>query len=214
LRKFAGFATLFAFALLASLASAQQGDVALGFSALMSPGAASCSSIAGAGLCPEKGGVYPSLNVDVIFHRRIGFNYEVTWRGSQGLYGGCAECQPYRPIINDFSAIFQPRLGKKLGADLLAGIGFQDTRAYGYQPTFSCYELGACFTSSFHLVTDVGGGIRYYFWHHVFIRPEVRYYWINNNNSGNLSNGNNVSFSSGSVLRVGASLGYTIGGPE
>jgi hypothetical protein len=201
LRKFAGFATLFAIALLASRASAQQGDVALGFSALMSPGAASCSFATG--LCPEKGGVYPSINADVIFHRRIGFNYEVTWRGGQGLYGGCANCQPYRPIINDFSAIFQPRLGKKLGADLLAGIGFQDTRYYGYQPTYSCYALGACFTSSFHFLTDIGGGIRYYFWHSAFIRPEVRYYYVHNNTA---------DFSSGNLLRVGASLGYTIGG--
>ena len=125
----------------------------------------------------------------------------MTWRGGQGL--NTLSGQSYRPIINDFNAVFQPRLGKKAGIDLLGGIGFQDTRYYGYQPTYSCYALGACFTSSFHLAADVGGGIRYYFWHHVFIRPEVRYYWIHNNTN---------DFTGNNIFRVGASLGYTLGG--
>jgi len=205
LRKFACFATLFAFSLLTHLASAQQADIGLGFSAMMSPGASSssCNSL-GTGLCPEKGGVYPSINADVIFHRRIGFDYEVTWRGGQGYYGG-PDGQPYRPIINDFNAIFQPRLGKKVSLELLGGVGIQTTRYYGYNESYSCYALGACFTSSHHFLTDFGGGIRYYFWHHVFIRPEVRYYWLNNNTA---------DFSGNNIVRVGASLGYTMGGSD
>jgi len=210
LRKLAFVATLFAFALLADLASAQQADVALGFGTIMAPSASSCSN--GGSLCAERGGLYPSVGFDVIFHRRFGFGYDVTWRGGQASYPSTG--QPYRPIINNFNAVFQPRLGKKVGLDLVGGIGFQDVRAYGYQPTSSCYYFGACFTSTFHFLTDVGGGIRYYFWHHAFIRPEVRYYWINNNNSGNLFSGNTISFTSGNVLRVGGSIGYTIGGPE
>jgi hypothetical protein len=39
-------------------------------------------------------------------------------------------------------------------------------------------------------------------WHHAFIRPEARYYNILNNNN---------NFSSNNVIRVGASIGYTIG---
>jgi hypothetical protein len=199
LRKFAFIATLFAFSLLANLASAQQGDVALGFGALMSPEASSCNSSLGTGLCPEKGGVYPSINADIIFHRRIGFGYEVAWRGGQGNYGGTG--LPYRPIVNDFNAVFQPRLNKKLGLDLSAGIGLQSTRFYS--STYSCsYVSCTNFTSSHHFLTDFGGGLRYYFWHHVFIRPEVRYYWINNNTA---------DFSSNNTVRVGGSLGYTIG---
>jgi len=208
LRKLAFAASLLALLFLANLASAQQADVALGFGTILSPGASSCSSLTL--LCAETGGLYPAVGGDVIFHRRFGFGYDVTWRGGQGSYPTSG--QPYRPIINTFNGVFQPRLGKRLGADLVGGIGFQDTRAYGYQPTTGCIYLGACFTSSFHLVADVGGGVRYYFWHHAFIRPEVRYYWINNNNSGNLTSGA-VSFSGNNVLRVGASIGYTIG-PE
>lgn len=187
----------------ANLASAQQADVAIGFGTLMSPGAASCNSVSG---CPEKGGLYPTISADVIFHRRYGFDYDITWRGGQGIYGGCFNCQPYRPIINTFNAIFQPRFGNKIGADLLGGIGFQDTRYYNYNSYSSgCIYFGACFNSSFHLVADVGGGIRYYVWHHAFVRPEVRYYWVHNNTN---------DFSSNNILRVGASIGYTIGGPE
>ena len=199
MRKLAFVATLFAFSFLAHLASAQQADVALGFGTVMSPGAPACNNLTL--VCPEKGGIYPTLGVDVIFHRRFGFGYDVAWRGGQGV--NTLSGQSYRPIINDFNAVFQPRLGKKAGLDLLGGIGFQDTRYYGYQPTYSCYALGACFTSSFHLAADVGGGIRYYFWHHVFIRPEVRYYWIHNNTN---------DFTGNNIFRVGASLGYTLGG--
>jgi len=48
---------------------------------------------------------------------------------------------------------------------------------------------------------DFGGGIRAYFWHGAFIRPEVRVYLINNN----------AEFSSNYAVRYGASLGYSFG---
>jgi len=200
LRKLTFLAAVFSLFFFVHHASAQQADVALGFGTVMAPGAASCDNLNLT--CAEKGGLYPTVGFDVILHRRIGFAYDVTWRGSQGynpLLG-----QNYRPIINDFNLVFQPRLGKKVGLDLVGGVGFQDTRYYGYQPTYSCYALGACFNSSFHFVTDLGGGLRYYFWHHAFIRPEVRYYFINNNTT---------DFTGNHIVRVGASIGYTIG-PE
>jgi hypothetical protein len=200
LRKFAFLAMVFSVFLFAGFASAQQGDVALGFGTIMSPGSSGCNGFNFT--CPETGGLYPAINLDVIFHRRIGFGYEVTWRGGQGALP--ATGQPYRPIINDFNAVFQPRLGKKLGADLDAGVGWQSTRFYGYQPTSNCVYFGACYTTSDHFLVHLGGGVRYYFWNHAFIRPEVHYYNINNNTD---------AFTSGNVLRVGASIGYTIG-PE
>jgi hypothetical protein len=48
---------------------------------------------------------------------------------------------------------------------------------------------------------DLGGGIRYYVWHHLFVRPEIHYYHIQNN----------VEFNTDNLFRVGASIGYTIG---
>ena len=207
MRKLAILVIVSLMLVLAGVASAQQGDVSLGFGTVLSPGAAECNAVSG---CPEKGGVYPAINADVIFHQRLGFAYEVTWRGGQGAYGGSGG-QPYRPIINDFNVIFQPHIAKKIGVDLLGGVGWQDTRLY--TGNYTC-TFGGCtnYSTSNHFLVDVGGGLRYYFWNHLFVRPEVRYYNVLNNTQS-ISLGN-FGFSSSSLLRVGASIGFTIGGPE
>jgi len=197
LRKLVLLVPVFAFIFFAQFATSQQGDAMFGGSALLSSG--SCSDFTG--LCPEKGGFYPSVSADVIFKKRIGFGFETAWRGGQGDYFG----QPYRPIITDFNAIYQPRLSKKVGLDLFGGIGVQSTRFYGYTATSNCVYFGACFNTNHNFVVDAGGGIRYYVWQHLFVRPEVHYYHIVNNTD---------IFSNNDVFRVGASIGYTIGGPE
>lgn len=200
MRKLSLLAAVFVILFVASLASAQQGDAYFGFGTLTSPGAAGCNFISDS--CPEKGGLYPNIGADVIFHRRLGFGFDVDWRGSQGAYGGSGG-QPFRPILVDFNGVYQPRLGKKFGLDLSAGVGFQSTRFYSGQYTcnfFSCTN----YTSTNHFLIDVGGGLRYYVWHHVFVRPEAHYYFVNNNTA---------DFTSNNVLRLGASIGYTIG-PE
>lgn len=199
MRKLAFLATVFVIFMLPNAASAQQGDAMLGFGTLLSPGADPCNSITFT--CPEKGGLYLNLGADVIFHRRMGFGFDAAWKAGQGAYGGPGG-QPFRPILFDFNGVYQPRLNKKVGADLMAGIGWQSTRFYGYQPTSSCVYFGACYQSSNHFLVDLGAGVRYYVWGHVFVRPEVRYYKVFNNTA---------DFTSGNVVRVGASIGYTIG---
>jgi hypothetical protein len=205
LRKFAFVATVFALFALPQLASAQQGDAMLGFGTVISPGAPACgTSFSSAGTCPEDGGLYTNISADVIFHKRVGLGFDAAWKTTQGAYGGTGG-QPYRPILFDFNGVYQPRLSKKIGADLMAGIGWQSTRFYGYEPTSSCVYFGACYQSSNHFLVDLGAGLRYYVWGHVFVRPEVHYYRIFNNT---------VDFSSDNVIRMGASIGYTIGGPD
>jgi hypothetical protein len=185
------------FAFIASLASAQQGDAMFGGGTLLS---STSNSATLSQVWAEKGGTYLNFSGDVIFKHRVGFNVEAAWRASQGLdvFG-----QPYRPILVDFNAVYQPRITKKVGADLMAGIGFQSTRFYGFQPTSSCEFFNACYTSDNHFLLHVGGGVRYYVWGHVFVRPEAHFYHINNN----------FQFNTGDIVRVGASIGYTIG-PE
>lgn len=201
MKRFAFLAPAIAFFLLASLASAQHGDAMLGFGTLLSPGAEPCGSPSFSNfVCPEKGGLYMNIGADVIFHRRIGFGFDSTWRAGQGDFGGLG--QPYRPIIFDFNGVYQPRLSKKAGLDLMGGIGWQTTRFYGFTPTTSCEVFNACYTSSNHFLLDAGAGIRYYVWGHVFLRPEVRYFHVINNTD---------FFSSGHLVHVGASIGYTIG---
>jgi hypothetical protein len=181
-----------------SFASAQQLDVGLGFGTVTSSGSSACTVTACS--VAEKGGTYPAIGFDVIFHKRIGFGFETAWKASQGAYGGPGG-QPFRPILYDFNAVYQPRFSKTVGADLMAGIGAQSTRFYLPYCTngFTCNN----YSSDNHFLVHLGGGLRYYFWHHVFVRPEVHYYKINNN----------VEFSSDNVIRVGGTLGFTLG-PE
>jgi hypothetical protein len=201
LRKFAFFATSVAVLAFASLASAQQGDAYIGAGTLVSPGSSACGTQSnGAFLCPEKGGTYLNLGADVIFKGRIGAAFDVNWKASQGNFGGLGI--PYRPLLFTFNGVYQPKLSKKAGVDLFGGIGWQSTRFYGYQPTSNCVYFGACYTSSNHFVLDAGAGIRYYVWGHMFVRPEVRFFHILNNSD---------NFNSGNVMRLGASIGYTIG---
>jgi len=177
-------------------ASAQQGDAYVGGGTLMSSGSCDFDT----GLCPEKGGTYLNFGADVVFHKRVGIAFDVLSRASQGQFGG-AGGQPYRPLLFDFNGVFQPKLSNKVGVDLVGGVGWQSTRFYGYQPTSGCVYFGACYVSSNHFLVDAGAGIRYYVWGHVFVRPEVRFYHIMNNTD---------VFTSNNVVRVGASIGYTI----
>ena len=174
----------------------------LGFGTLLSSGSTNCSLLTGTCFVPEKGGLYPTISGDVILHKRVGFNFEASWRARQGNYAGLGV--PFRPIIFAFNGVYQPRIGKKAGLDLMGGIGWQSTRFYGFQPTSNCINFGACYTSSNHFLVDIGGGIRYYVHGHIFVRPEAHLYHIVNNTA---------DFSSNNVVRVGASIGYTIG-PE
>lgn len=200
MRKLALAALIFVLSFVANLAYAQQGDAMFGFGTLMSKSYSNSSST----FSPfeEKGGLYPNIGADVIFHRRIGFAFEVAWRGAQGNYLNGYET--FRPILYDINAEYQPRLGRKAGLDLMAGIGGAATRFYQNQIT-SCSYFSGCinYVTSHHFMTHLGGGIRYYVWNHVFVRPEIHYYYVNNN----------FEFNTPHLFRAGASIGYTIG-PE
>jgi hypothetical protein len=200
LRKLAILVPVFAFLAFAQLASAQQGDIMIGGGTLLSSSPA--TGLGNFQQPAEKGGAYLNITGDVItFKRRIGFGVETAWRASQGNYSDY-EGETYRPILTDFNAVFQPKITKKIGAALFGGIGIASTRFY-VPEVVSCSYFSGCinYSSSDHFMEDVGGGIRYYVWHHFFVRPELHYYHIQNN----------VEFNSDSVVRVGASIGYTIG---
>ncbi|MFY9911856.1 MAG: outer membrane beta-barrel protein [Candidatus Sulfotelmatobacter sp.] len=200
MRKIASFAPLLIFLFIAPFASAQQLDFFVGGGTLLSS-----SPTTGALFFQppaEKGGTYINLGGDVVgFKRRLGFNIETAWKASQGIYSG--ENETYRPILTDFNALFQPKFGKKLGLDLMGGIGVAATRFYVPEITSCSYFSGGCinYTSSDHFMEHLGAGVRYYVWRHFFVRPEIHYYHIQNN----------IEFNSDSVFRVGASIGYTIG---
>jgi len=195
LKKIIVVATTMLFLSLAAAAFGQQFDAGFGVSTITSP-----SSTTSNGLFypSDSGGAYPAFSADFLFHRRFGVEGELAWRASQALYGGY---QPYRPVFYAFNAIYVPKLTKNISAELLGGIGGEDIRFYGY---VNCSSFFGCttYSSSNHFMGDFGGGIRAYIWHDLFIRPEARVYLIHNN----------VEFSSGTVARYGATLGYSFGG--
>jgi opacity protein-like surface antigen len=197
LRKFALLTSACAVLLFANFASAQQQlDFMLGGGTLMS--STPPTDVASFQRPAEKAGTYVSISGDVVgLKRRIGLNIESSWRYRQAAYEGY---ETYRPILTDVNALFQPKLGKKVGLDLFAGIGIASNR---FTILGSCSIPGGCvnYTSSNHFMEDLGGGIRYRVWRHFFVRPEVHYYRIQKN----------VEFNSDSVFRVGASIGYTFG---
>jgi len=196
LRRFALIISACTVLLFDCFAHAQQMDIAVGDSAVLSSNYNSSSQ---AYLPPaEKGGAYPSLSADVIFKNRIGFSGEVAVRAKQGVYNNY---QPFRPILYDFNLMFAPRFGEKITAEFMAGVGGESIRFYN--PNGICYYSTGCVThvSSNHFLGHVGGGVRYYFWRSFFVRPEAHLYLIHNN----------TQFNSGYIGRLGASIGYTFG---
>jgi opacity protein-like surface antigen len=204
LRKLALLAPVLAVLFSCHFASAQQGDVSFFGGTLLSSSASNSSLLNGE--LAEKGGTYLGVAGDVVgFKRHIGIMVETSWRASQASYFGY---ETYRPILTDFNFLYQPKLGKKAGLDLFGGIGVATTRFYVPFATSCSGFTGQCinYTSNHHFMEDLGVGVRYYVWKHLFVRPEFHYNHIDGNDS--ISNG---GFSSDNVFRVGASIGYTIG---
>lgn len=196
MRKLAILTAVCAFVFFAQFASAQQADIMIGGGTLLSSNPNSGSNFAPS----EKGGTYINIDGNVIgFKKRFGINIGTAWRASQGTY---FSPETFRPILTNFNGIYQPKLGKKVGVDLFGGIGVASTRFYLQQITQCSFTGCINYNSSNHFMEDLGGGIRYYVWHHAFVRPEVHYYHIQSNTD---------EFSSNNVVRVGASIGYTIG---
>jgi hypothetical protein len=174
-------------------AHAQNFDVAFGVGTLTAPSASSASG--NHQQVSLTGGAYPVVSADLLLKRQFGVSGELAWRASQNLYGGFA---PYRPLFYDFNGIYAPKLGKHAAAELMAGIGWESLRFY--QGFTNCGAISCTdFVSSNHFMGHFGGGLRYYFHGHFFVRPEAHLYLVRNNQE----------FSSPLATRFGVSLGYT-----
>ena len=183
---------------LGGVAQAQELSIAASGSTLFSTN--SYSSSAAYPQPPEKGGVYPGVNVEYVFENHFGLNVESSFRYHEALYDGY---QKYRPVLTDVNGVFAPRTGPRTVADFMAGVGLENVNFYNQFG--SCSGICPNFVSSHHFLFHGGAGVRYYFWRNFFARPEAHYYYII---------GNTDEFHSGSVLRLGASIGYTFGRPR
>jgi hypothetical protein len=181
-------------------AQAQEFHGAFGFGTVKAPGVSTDSN--GDVFPSLSGGLYPSFSGIFILKHHIGFGGEVAWRAHQALYtenGSNFLFQaPYRPIFYDFNAVYGRQFGKKFGGDVMAGIGGEDLRFY--TPYYTCgFTSCTNYTSSNHFAGHFSADIRYYFWGHAFIRPEIHYYAIRNN----------VEFNGANATRFTVSIGYS-----
>jgi Outer membrane protein beta-barrel domain len=194
LRKLALLTSVCAVLLFASFASAQQQlDFMVGGGTLLSP--TRPTDVVSFQPLTEKEGTYVSVGGDIVGSwRRLGINVESSWRYRQANYYGN---EKYRPILTDANVLFQPKLNKKIGLDLMGGVGIAHNQ---FDLLASCGSAGCVnYTSSTHFMEDLAAGVRYRVWRRFFVRPEAHYYHIQNN----------VGFNSDNVFRVGVSLGYT-----
>jgi hypothetical protein len=171
---------------LAGTARSQQFDAAFGFGTVKAPAASSNGTNSFPSL---SGGLYPSFSGIVLFKRHIGVGGDLAWRGSQSTYGGAINnfgiIQKYRPLFYSVNAVYGvTSIKKKIGGDVMAGIGGEDLRFY--TPYTTCgFTSCTNYISSNHFAGHFAADMRFYFWGHAFIRPEAHYYLIHNNHEFN-----------------------------
>jgi hypothetical protein len=143
----------------------------------------------------ENGGVYPGFNIDGLLTPHLGIQIEGSFRYHKELYSGY---QYLRPVFYDANALYLNKITPKTRLEVTAGAGLESLLFYGQSG--SC-GLNVCApnNNSNHFLVHVGGGVRYYFLHRVFVRPEANLYQIINNHE----------FNSGTVLRLGATIGFS-----
>jgi len=193
--------TCAALAAFSNSAQAQRIDIAFGVSTTIAP---SASFVDGAEAFPSlSGGAYPGVSGDVLFWHNLGVGAEVFWRASSA---GCAPSLcgfdsgiTYRPVLYNFNAVYSPKLASHTYLELVGGLGALDTHYSACTLSGSSCGGSQLISSSNHFDVDLGGGIKFYVKGGFFVRPEARFYWINNN----------TDFSSDHTTRVGASIGYT-----
>jgi len=190
LRKLSVFAFVGVLFLFHQFASAQELDTAFGVGTMNAPSASNSNG----NQASLNGGAYPAFSADLILKHRFGVGGELAWRASRNVFAGV---QPYRPLFYDFNGIYAPKLGKHVTAEMMAGIGWESIRLY--QGFTTCGITCTDFVSSNHFLGHFGGGLRYYVWGHIFVRPEAHVYLVNNN----------VEFNSAHAVRYGMSIGYT-----
>lgn len=193
----------FAFAGLAAfsnLAQAQKIDIAFGVSTIDAPGASACGSNCGNPYAPQSltGGAYPGVSGDVTFWHNLGFGAEVFWRGTTSqnyLYSQYGQGINFRPVFYNFNAVYSAKVAPHVAVEAVGGIGGSDT----HFSQSSIFGSSGVLSTSNHFDADFGGGIKLYAHGGFFVRPEFRYYIINNE----------TNYSSNHAVRVGASIGYT-----
>jgi hypothetical protein len=184
-----------------NFAQAQKIDIGFGGGTTLAPDA---SFVSGVESAPSlKGGTFLGFSGDFLFYHNAGIGAEVFWRASSA---GCPDAIcgfesgiSYRPVFYNFNAVYSPKLASHAYLELVGGIGALDTHYSACTLSGASCGGSQLLASSNHFDVDLGGGIKLYLSRGFFVRPEARFYWINNN----------TDYSANHAARVGASIGYT-----
>jgi hypothetical protein len=197
LKRTARIALLFSLACTALIsgsnqALAQRVDIAFGVSTTTAPAA---NTSGGFPVPSLTGGAYPGFTFDVLPFHNLGIGADIFWKASQADYAG--QGFNYRPVLWNINAVYSPKLASHTYLEAVGGIGALSTRYY----TGTVCGIYTCsnYQSSNHFDADFGGGIKFYLTRGFFVRPEARFYVVNNN----------TDFSSNHFGRYGLSIGYT-----
>ena len=179
-------------------AAAQKIDVGVGMSTIDAPGP---SAATGTDHQPQSldGGAYFSASADYLFFKNAGLEGEFVIKGDQSTYLPYQLNIPFHPMFFAANAIWDSqKYLKRVGlvAELLGGAGALSSH---FQTGGQNCSSSKCFASSTHFMVDFGAGLKMYPWRHFFVRPEGRFYLINND----------TEFSSAHAIRYGVSIGYT-----
>lgn len=188
--------TCAALAAFSNVAQAQKIDIGFGVSTTIAPSANSTAP-------SLSGGAFPGVSGDVLFWHNLGFGAEVFWKGGSR---DCpfADCEAsgitFRPVLYNFNAVYSPKIASHAYLELVGGIGALDTHYSACTLSGNSCGGSQLLASSNHFDIDLGGGLKLYAHGGLFIRPEARFYWVNNGTA---------DYSSNHATRVGASIGYT-----
>ena len=152
---------------------------------------------------PSLKGAFGKAGADLLITPHFGINGETDFRFSQGAYAGLS----YRPTFYDFNGVWLP-FGdhfKRVVPEFEGGLGGANIKFF--YPSSYCDAFAGCSSSnqfiesSNHFQLHMAAGVRVYFTHHLFIRPQVDAHWVNNF----------YQFGSNWVPEYGAALGWSIG---
>jgi hypothetical protein len=195
------FATLILFAA-ATCARAQiSGSAYVGFGTATDGSIGSLNTLGGGTVynTSSLGGLFDTIGGDVIFFHNLGVGAEVSFRNGRGPYAGLT----YRPDFYDVNAVYNRSFGR-FRPEFQAGIGRANINFY-YTPAFcagfsqGCSSNTASASGANYLELHLSGGLSYYVYKSVFIRPQVDIRYVKNMSY----------FSSPWVPEFSVAIGYT-----
>lgn len=133
----------------------------------------------------ENGGTYINLSFNTVrWAHHLGFQAETAWRYHVARFANGTET--YRPIFTDVDALYRYHARNRVDIDFLGGVGIDSTR---FNLISTC-SIPGCqdYTSTNHLMETLGVGVRYRAWRHFFVRPELHYYHVQNNDAFHTDN--------------------------